>query len=189
MLKELVSKCRTFRRFYEDEAISMTDLRDLVDLARLTASTANSQALKFRLCSTPEETDKVFPALGWAGALPDCNGPEKGERPSAYIIILCDLSLGKNKLYDDGIAAQTIMLGAAEKGYGGCILANVQRPHLAEALSIDPSRYSIDLVLALGKPKEEVVMVPVKENGDTRYYRDENQIHYVPKRTLNDIII
>lgn len=189
MLKELVSKCRTFRRFYEDEAISLEDLRELVDLARLTASTANSQALKFRLCFTPQETAKVFPALSWAGALPDWDGPEEGERPSAYIIILCDLTLGKNKLYDDGIAAQTIMLGAVEKGYGGCILASVQRSHLAEALSIDPSRYSIDLVLALGKPKEEVVMVPVKEDGDTRYYRDENQVHYVPKRALDDIIV
>ncbi|WP_312440925.1 nitroreductase family protein [Lacrimispora sp.] len=189
MLKELVSKCRTCRRFYEDEAVSTNDLRELVDLARLTASTANSQALKFRLCNSPEENTKVFHTLSWAGALPDWDGPEKGERPSAYIIILCDLSLGKNKLYDDGITAQTIILGAVEKGYGGCILGSVQRSDLAEALSIDSSRYSIDLVLALGKPKEKTVIVPVKEDGDIRYYRDENQVHYVPKRALDDIII
>ncbi|WP_077612716.1 nitroreductase family protein [Clostridium sp. Marseille-P2415] len=189
MLKDLVFKCRTYRRFYEDVAISMKDLRDLVDLARLTASTANSQALKFRLCNTPEDNAKVFDTLGWAGALPDWDGPGEGERPSAYIIILCDLSLGKNKLYDDGVAAQTMMLGAVEKGYGGCILGNVQRTRLAEALHIDPSRYSIDLVLALGKPKEEVVIVPVKEDGDIRYYRDENQVHYVPKRELDAIIV
>lgn len=189
MLKDLVFKCRTYRRFYEDVAISMKDLRDLVDLARLTASTANSQALKFRLCNTPEDNAKVFDTLGWAGALPYWDGPGEGERPSAYIIILCDLSLGKNKLYDDGVAAQTMMLGAVEKGYGGCILGNVQRTRLAEALHIDPSLYSIDLVLALGKPKEEVVIVPVKENGDTRYYRDENQVHYVPKRELDAIIV
>ena len=189
MLKELVLKYRTCRRFYEDEAVSTKDLRELVDLARLTPSTANSQALKFRLCNTPEENARVFDTLSWAGALPDWDGPEKGERPSAYIIILCDLSLGKNKLYDDGITAQTIMLGAAEKGYGGCIFGTVRRSDLADALSIDPSRYSIDLVLALGKPKEQVVIVPVKEDGDTRYYRDENQVHYVPKRALDDIII
>jgi nitroreductase len=189
MLKELVSNCRTFRRFYEAEAISTKDLKELVDLARLTASTANSQALKFRLCNTPKENAKVFDTLGWAGALPDWDGPEKGERPSAYIIILCDLSLGKNKLYDDGIAAQTMMLGAVEKGYGGCILGNVQRGELADALSIDPGQYSIDLVLALGKPKEKVMIAPVKEDGDIRYYRDENQVHYVPKRTLDDIIV
>ena len=81
------------------------------------------------------------------------------------------------------------MLGAVEKGYGGCILANVKRGRLAELLGIDTEKYSIDLVLALGKPKEEVVVVPVKEDGDIRYYRDENQVHYVPKRTLEDIIL
>ncbi len=189
MLKDLVTKSRTFRRFYEDVTISTEELKELVELARYIPSTANSQALKFRLCNTPEETEKVFDTLGWAGALKDWDGPEKGERPSAYIIILCDLSLGKNKLYDDGIAAQTIMLGAAEKGYGGCILGNVQRNRLAEALNIDTARYSIDLVLALGKPKENVVLVPMKEDGDVRYYRDENQVHYVPKRNLEDLIV
>jgi len=99
------------------------------------------------------------------------------------------LSLGKNKLIDDGIAAQTIMLGAAEKGYGGCMLGNVRRSQLAESLGIDTSLYSVDLVLALGKPKEEVVIVPVKDDGKVSYYRDENQIHYVPKRALEDIIL
>ncbi|WP_333646941.1 nitroreductase family protein [Lacrimispora sp.] len=189
MLKDLVTKCRTYRRFYEEESISLEDLRDLVDLARLAPSSANSQALKFRLCNTPEENAKVFNTLSWAGALPEWKGPEEGERPSAYIIILCDLSLGKNKFHDDGITAQTMMLGAVEKGYGGCILASVQREKLARALGIDISRYSLDLVLALGKPKEEVVLVPMKEDGNVRYYRDENQVHYVPKRELDDIII
>lgn len=189
MLKELVTKSRTYRRFYEAEKIPEKDLLDLIDLARMTPSTANSQALKFKICNTQKENDAVFKTLGWAGALPDWDGPKEGERPSAYIIILCDLSIGKNKLYDDGITAQTIMLGAVEKGYGGCILGNVQRSALAESLRIDPSLYSIDLVLALGKPKEEVVIVPVKEDGATRYYRDENQVHYVPKRELKDILI
>lgn len=189
MLKELVTKCRTYRRFYENETISEEELKELVDLARLTASTANSQALKFRLCSTAEDNAKVFETLGWAGALPDWDGPEEGERPSAYIIILCDLALGKNKLQDDGIAAQTIMLGAVEKGYGGCIMGNVKRSRLAESLNIDTERYSIDLVLALGKPKEDVVIVPIKEDGDVRYYRDEKLVHYVPKRALEDLIV
>jgi nitroreductase len=189
MFKDLVTKCRTYRRFHEEAKIPTEDLRELVNLARLTPSTSNSQALKFRLCNTQEETDKVFDTLGWAGALPEWDGPEKGERPSAYIVILCDLALGKNKLYDDGITAQTMMLGAVEKGYGGCILGNVQRSRLADALGIDPSLYSIDLVLALGKPKEEVIIVPVKDDGNIRYYRGENQVHYVPKRALDDLIV
>ena len=102
----------------------------------MTASTANSQALKFRICSTDEENERVFGTLKWAGALPDWDGPVKGERPSAYLIILCDLALGKNKLQDNGITAQTIMLGAVEMGYGGCMLGNVERKRLAELLDV-----------------------------------------------------
>ena len=83
-----------------------------------------------------------FPLLGWAGALPDWDGPVPGERPSAYIVILCDLTLGKNKMWDDGITAQTIMLGAVEKGLGGCILGNVKREDLAKTLNIDTNPVS-----------------------------------------------
>ena len=56
-------------------------------------------------------------------------------------------------------------------------------------LGIDTERFSLGLILALGRPKEEVVVVPVKEDGDVRYYRDEKQVHYVPKRALEDIIL
>lgn len=188
MLKDLVAKNRSYRRFYE-EPISAETLKELVALARITPSTANSQALKFRLVNTPEENAKVFQTIGWAGALPDWDGPEEGERPSAYIIILCDQTLGKNKMTDDGITAQTMMLGAVEKGLGGCMLGNVKRAELAAALGIDTERYTIDLVLALGKPKETVVLTDMPQNGDNRYYRDENQIHYVPKRSLEELII
>ena len=83
MLKNLVASCRSYRRFYQEEPVSEETLRDLISLARLTPSTSNSQALKFRLCFTPEETSKVFPLLGWAGALPDWDGPVPGARPSA----------------------------------------------------------------------------------------------------------
>ena len=189
MLKDLVYCCRSYRRFYQEDRIEEGTLRELVDLARMTPSTANSQALKFRLVYKEEECRKLFPCIAWAGALPDWPGPEEGERPSAYIVICCDLSLGKNKMWDEGIAAQTIMLGAVEKGFGGCMIGSFQRSQAAEVLGIDTERFSLGLLLALGRPKEEVVVVPVKEDGDVRYYRDEKQVHYVPKRALEDIIL
>lgn len=189
MLKELVEQCRSYRRFYENEPISTEVLKELVNLARISPTGGNAQPLKFKLTNTPEENGKVFETLGWAAALPDWAGPEEGERPSAYITILCDLSIGKNKLQDNGIASHVIMLGAVEKGLGGCIIATVNRKKLAENLNIDTERYSIDLVLALGKPKETVVMVPVEQDGSTKYYRDSEGVHYVPKRSLEDIII
>ena len=189
MLKELVMKTRTHRRFYENIVVSKESLKELVDLVRVVPSMANEQALKFILFYTKEDRDKIFPYLSWAGALPDWNGPIEGERPAAYIMIICDKELGKNKQIDAGIAAQTIMLGATEKGLGGCILGNIQRENLIQELNLEKERYSIEPVVGLGKPKEKVMLTEVKEDGDVGYYRDENQVHYVPKRKLEDLII
>lgn len=188
MLKELLMKSRSYRRFDENYAVSTETLKELVELARYVPSTVNSQPLKFKIVNTPDENKKVFECLAWAGLLKDWDGPAEGERPSAYIIILCDLSVGKDKRYDDGICAQTIMLGAAEKGLGGCMFGSVKREKLAENLGIDTEKYSIDLVLALGKPIEEVKIVDLPESGSTAYYRDENNVHYIPKRSVEDLI-
>ena len=189
MLKDLVYTCRTYRRFYEEVRMTDAELASLVDLARMTACTQNCQSLKYKLVNDPETNAKVFACLGWAKALPDWDGPEEGERPAAYIVVTGDNTLGKNKSYDAGIAAQTIMLGAVELGYGGCMLMNVARTELAEVLGIDTERYPIHMVLALGKPKEKVVVVPMPEDGNYNYYRDEAQTHYVPKRALEDLLL
>lgn len=189
MLEELVLRNRTYRRFYEEETVTAETLKELVNLARTVPSTANSQALKFALITSAEDKEKVFACLGWAGALPDWDGPEEGERPSAYILVLCDQKIAKNKPIDDGIVSQTIMLGACEKGLGGCIFGNVKRKELAESLGINTEEFTIDLVIAIGKPKETVVITEVGADGSTTYYRDENQVHYVPKRSLDDLIV
>lgn len=189
MLKDLVYQCRSYRRFYEDVRISEEELKQLAELARMTASTANFQALKFRLVHTPEEDQKVFDTLTWAGALPEWDGPQEGERPAAYIVVLCDTTIAKSLKVDVGITSQTMMLGAVEMGYGGCMLASVNRDALAEALELDQERFTIELVLALGKPKEEVKVVPIPASGSVKYYRDENQVHYVPKRSLEEILL
>jgi len=185
----LVLKNRSYRRFYEHEIISMETLESLAALGRIVPSSSNSQAIKFMLINTPEDNAKVYNTLGWAGMLTDWDGPEEGERPSAYIILLCDLTLGKNKLMDDGIIAQTILLGATAKGYGGCMLGNIKRTELSKALDINLEKYSIDLVIALGKPKEEVVLEDISPLHSNHYYRDENAIHHVPKRKLEDLIL
>lgn len=189
MLKDILIKSRSYRRFDEAFSISSETLRELVDITRYTPSTVNSQALKFRIVNNKTENSEVFKTLHFAGLLKGKGTPEEGERPSAYIIILTDLSLGRDKRFDDGIAAQTIMLGAAEKGLGGCMIGSFEKDELFSALDIDPEKYSIDLILALGKPIETVVITEVGEDGSMAYYRDKNKVHYVPKRKLDDIII
>ncbi len=189
MLKDLVAVNRSYRRFYQNEKISRETLRELVDLARMTGSAGNHQPLKYCLAVDEELCKRIYPTLLWARDLPDWDGPEEGERPSAYIIILCDQTIGKNRMWDEGIVAQTIMLGAAEKGLGGCMIGSLNRQELAKALELDTDRYAVSLVLALGKPKEKVVVVPAGQDGSVKYYRDENQTHYVPKRSLEEILI
>jgi nitroreductase len=188
MIRELVMKNRSYRRFYQDVMIDMNTLRNLVDLARLTASASNRQPLKYILYNTPEENELVYAHLTWAAYLKDWHGPIEGERPSAYIIILGDTEITQSFGCDHGIAAQTILLGATEMGYGGCMLMNINRKQLRSALDI-PQKYEILLVIALGKPKETVVLEIVGADGDTRYWRDSSQVHHVPKRSLDDIIL
>jgi nitroreductase len=188
MIQDLVRKNRSYRRFHQEVSISMETLRELVDLARLSASGANIQPLKYVLACAPERNALVFPHLAWAGYLRDWAGPDEGERPSAYIIILGDTEIKKNFGVDHGIAAQSILLGATEKGLGGCIIASIDREGLREVIDID-ARYEILLILALGQPKETVVIDPVGPDGDIKYWRDDTQVHHLPKRALDEIIV
>jgi nitroreductase len=186
-IKELIKKTRAYRRFYQNKGISRTVLRELVDLARLSASGGNVQPLKYYISNTKKQNEIIFPCLAWAGYLKNWEGPEPGEQPAAYIIILGDKKIKAGFGCDHGIAAQSIMLGAVEKGFGGCMLGSVDREELQNRLKI-PKQYEILLVLALGKPKEEIRLETVKKM-DIKYWRDSKQTHHVPKRKLNDIII
>lgn len=188
MIRDLISKNRSCRRFYEEHAVERQTLVELVDLARLSASAGNLQPLKFFLSCEPERNAKIFPHLAWAGYLEDWPGPPEGERPSAYIIILGDTEISRSIGCDHGIAAQSIVLGAREKGLAGCIVGLVQKAELHKALNI-PSRHEILLVVALGKPKETVVIETVGPDGDVKYWRDADGVHHVPKRPLDELIL
>ncbi|MHC4645973.1 MAG: nitroreductase family protein [Planctomycetota bacterium] len=188
MIKDLVTKSRSYRRFVQEFPIERRTLTELIDLARLSPSGANLQPLKYMLSRDGEKNAEIFRHLAWAGYLKDWPGPAEGERPSAYVIILSDTEIRKSTGCDHGIAAQSILLGAAEKGLGGCIIASIQQEQLREALDI-ASRYEILLVLALGKPAEKVVIEELGPDGDIKYWRDPQGIHHVPKRPLDEIIL
>ena len=187
-ISELVKKNRSYRRFQQEVPIEPGTLKQLVDLARLSASGANYQPLKYMLSCEPEKNALIFPQLGWAAYLKDWPGPSEGERPSGYIIILGDRNIRESFGVDHGIAAQSILLGATERGLGGCIIASIRKDDLRKALGIS-DQYEILLVIALGKPKEKVVIEAVGSDGDIKYWRDEDGTHHVPKRSLDEIII
>ncbi|MCD6436237.1 MAG: nitroreductase family protein [Clostridiales bacterium] len=188
MLKELIKKNRSYRRFYQNEKIGKDVLLELIDLARLSSSGKNIQALKYILSYSEETNEKVFKNLKWAGYLKDWDGPIDGEKPSAYIIMLLDLELTNYCYWDHGIAAQSILLGATELNIGGCMFGAIDKVNLAKDFDIDP-RYEIKMVIALGKPKENVILDEIGENGGIKYWRDDDKTHHVPKRKLEDLIL
>lgn len=189
MIRELVLKNRSYRRFYQDHAIDMQTLRELVDLARNAASAANLQPLRYVLSCTPQDNARIFPCTMWAGYLPEWDGPEEGERPSAWIIILGDREVCKNFGCDHGIAVQTILLGAAERGLGGCMFGSIKRAELMHNLGLSEERYEVLLAVALGKPKETVVLDEAGPSDSIKYWREPNGTHHVPKRRIDDIIV
>ncbi len=187
MIKDLILANRSCRRFHEHVLVEERTLRELVDLARLSASSANLQPLKYFLSCDREKNQAIFPHLAWAGYLPDWSGPAEGERPAAYIVILLDTDIAKKTGCDQGIAAQSILLGATEKGLGGCIIGSIKREALRKALEIS-AKYEILLVIALGKPGEKVIIDQVM-HGNVKYWRDDQDRHHVPKRSLDEIIL
>ena len=189
MISDLIRNNRSFRRFYQDHVLDLDTLTGLVDLARLSASAANLQPLRYILSVDPQKNSQIFSCLGWAAYLKDWKGPEDGERPSGYIIILSDFEKANDYVgYDCGIAGQSILLGAREKGLAGCMIASINRKRLQNFFNID-DKFKILLVIAIGKPKEEIVVETVGSDNDIRYWRDSAGVHHVPKRSLKDIII
>ena len=187
-LRDLVLRNRSYRRFDESHRIAHETLVELVGLARCTPSAANRQPLKYILSADQKTNDRIFPCLVWAAYLQDWEGPSVGERPTAYIIILIDETITKDWWCDDGIAAQTILLGAVEKGLGGCMIGSINKEKLRQELDI-ADHLQIRLVVALGKPAEQVVLEDLDPGGDIRYWRDKEGIHHVPKRSLAELIV
>jgi nitroreductase len=187
MLKDLILKNRSYRRFIQNDRIKMHLLYDWIDLARCSPSGANKQPLKYILSGDPEKNTLIFKHLAWAGYLKNWEGPAEGERPAAYIIILGDTTIVQNFSCDQGIAAHSILLGAVESGYGGCIIGSINKSDLRKDLKI-PEKLKILLVLALGRPAEKVVIESLENPEQIEYWRDEDGIHHVPKRSLDEII-
>ena len=188
MLDELIGKNRSYRRFNQADPVSLETLRELVELARHAPSAANRQPLKYVLVADPAICGNVFPHLAWAGYLTDWDGPAEEERPTGYVVILLDEGISESIDCDHGIASQSILLGATERGLGGCIIGSIDRDALSQVLEL-PRHLRILLVLALGVPAESVAIEDVGPDGDIRYYRDAADVHHVPKRGLSELIV
>ncbi len=191
MLRDLVLQNRSYRTFDESDPVTREMLLEWVDNARLTPSAVNAQPLKYRLVDTKEGVEKVLPHTAWAGALKDITLPPEGKHPTAFVVICHDTTVRENPASsekDVGIAAMTLLLSATEAGYGGCMIGAFNRDRVGEVLRI-PEKYVPVLLVALGKPDELVFLTEPKDKDNVIYYRDDHNLHFVPKRKLEDILI
>jgi len=186
--ESLVIQNRSFRRFHQDQRIPHQTLLDLVDLARRTPSAGNRQPLKYAILHSPVDCARLFPHLRWAGALKGWGGPAEGERPAAYILVFCDTRILKEPGCDQGIAAQTLLLGAAARGLGGCMLGAIDRARIRAEFNVAED-LELPLVVALGVPAEKCVLEDAPVGGDVTYYRDVQSVHHVPKRPLAEVLV
>lgn len=189
MLKDLVVKSRSYRSFTPGVSIPNETLVDFIDTARQTSAAMNIQPLKYRIVTSDEERAGLMSVCRFASSL-GIKLPPEGHEPAAYIVICHDCGICEPKpifLNDVGICAETIMLAAAEAGFGGCIIGSASPENIRAALGLADNLLP-QLIVALGKPDEEVRLTEAND-GKVKYYRDGAGIHYVPKRKLEDIII
>jgi len=187
MLKDLVKKARSCRRFDNTFLISNDDLKDIIDTARLTPSAANRQPVRFIVANNKAVNEKIFSYIGWAAYLADWKGPAPEEQPSAYIVLYSDMQFTPHLSIDPGIIAQTINLSANEKGLATCIIASFDKNKIKRVVHLEKEN-EIILIIAVGKAAENVVLEDVGEDGSIKYWRDEDDVHHVPKRKLDDIL-
>ncbi len=68
------------------------------------------------------------------------------------------------------------------------MIGSIQKGDLSGVIRV-PDGFEILLVIALGKPKEKVVLEELSQDGDIRYWRDDEGVQHVPKRPLASIVV
>jgi len=182
---KLVSETRSCRRF-QQKPLPDGFLESLVDLARRCPSAGNAQPLKYMTIAGEQMKKDLYPHLRWAGALKDWDGPVEEERPAGYFVMVLDKSISENGDWDIGIVAQTVQLAAMELGIGSCMIGAFIKEPVAALMDL-PQNMEAKLIIALGYPAEKREIVDLKDSS--HYYRDADGVHYVPKRTKEELYI
>lgn len=184
MVKELIIKNRSVRRYDNEKKLSAETLSELVDAARLCASAGNRQRIRYATVTEADNLKKMRAALGFAAYLKDWGGPSENENPTGYVVMLTEDD-DVNLFVDMGIAASSMLLLAAEMDIGGCIFRSFDPQNVKNIIGSEG--YTPRLVISLGVPAERVELTDAV-GGDIRYYR-ENDIHKVPKLSLEEVLI
>ncbi len=182
-LVSLLTKNRSTRGYDASFKVRKDQLLSLVEAARLAPSAMNQQTLRYRLV-TEEEAHLVLPHIRMGAALRELNLPLPGTEPNAFVVI-CSEKEGRFVDMDLGIATQTILLRAVEMGLNGICIAAFDKEQVREALQL---AVAPQLIIPIGRSAERIEIKDITEGESQTYYR-ENGTHFVPKLTLEDLII
>lgn len=184
-LDSLLIKNRSHRGYSHDVVISREMLQRLVSVNTKIPSARNQQCLRFKLVTQDSGADIVLENIKLGGALPELHLPYPGTEPQAFIIICSTQAESKLVDIDLGISVQSMLLKAVELGLNGIIIGAFNKARLQEAFQLP---YEPVLILAIGKGIEHIQLVDIDESESHNYYRQDN-IHYVPKVKIDNLII
>lgn len=183
-IAKLLLRNRSHRAYDNSFLVREDQLRRIIDVNRLTPSARNQQVLRFRM-ALDNEADKVLPHIKMGAALPELHLPEKGSEPRAFIIICSTVEESRFVDIDLGIAAQSMLLQAVEIGLNGICIAAFDKQKIREELQLP---FEPLLILAIGRGKDNIQLSEISANESHNYYRKEG-VHYVPKLTIEELII
>ena len=184
-LDTLLLHNRSYRGFDNDYVVHRRQLDAMIAVNTKVASSVNMQRLRFRPVVKGPEADAVNKHIRMGRGLPHLQLPFPGREPEAFIIVCSTVAENPGIDIDLGISVQSMLLKAVEMGLGGLIIRNFDREPIREALALP---FEPICVIALGKPAEQIELVPVHEGDDLAYYRRDG-VHYVPKLTAEDLTI
>lgn len=184
-LDSLLIKNRSHRGYSHNVVISREMLQRLVSVNTKIPSARNQQCLRFKLVTQDSGADIVLENIKLGGALPELHLPYPGTEPQAFIIICSTQAESKLVDIDLGISVQSMLLKAVELGLNGIIIGAFNKARLQEAFQLP---YEPVLILAIGKGIEHIQLVDIDESESHNYYRQDN-IHYVPKVKIDNLII
>lgn len=189
MLNELLIKARSCRSFVPNKQVAYDDIVKMINNARICSATRNSQPLKYKILHSESEVGEFMPITYWAKSL-GIKLPPDGHEPTAFIILFHDEEIVPfQSIYykDVGICAEAITLTATELGLGSCMIGSFDAEKTKEIFSLRDSLMPV-LCIALGYADETAIIEDALD-GEIKYYRDENNVHHVPKRPLEEIIL
>lgn len=183
-LRRLLLNNRSYRGYDASFKVREDQLHRIIEVATLCPSARNQQVLRFRPV-LGEEATTVLRHIRLGGALPELHLPFVGSEPNAFIVICSTVEESKYVDIDLGIVAQSMLLHAVEIGLGGICIGAFDHEPIKELLNL---KYEPVLVLAIGRPNEHIELKECREGDVLTYYRDGNT-HYVPKISINDLIL